>query len=45
LPRTANFPSPPSEPRFFESSHIAIRKDTEALLRLMNSTGRLVVHS
>ena len=26
-----------------ESSHIAIRKDAEAVLRLMNSTGRLVV--
>ena len=28
---------------FSESSHIAIRKDREAVLRLMNSTGRLVV--
>ena len=26
-----------------ESSYIAIRKDREAVLRLMNSTGRLVV--
>ena len=29
---------------FSESSHIAIRKDAEAVLRLMNSTGRLVVN-
>ena len=28
---------------FSDSSHIAIRKDAEAVLRLMNSTGRLVV--
>ena len=27
---------------FLETSHIAIRKDAEAVLRLMNSTGRLV---
>jgi hypothetical protein len=26
---------------FSESSHIAIRKDAEAVLRLLNSTGRL----
>ena len=29
---------------FSESSHIAIRKDAEAVLRLMNSTGRLAVN-
>jgi len=27
---------------FLETSHIAIRKDAEAVLRLMNSAGRLV---
>jgi len=43
LPRTANFPSP--FPRNL-GSHIAICKDdAEAVLRLMNSTGRLVVPS
>ena len=29
---------------FSDRSHTAIRKDAEAVLRLMNSTGRLVVN-
>ena len=44
-PVREGLPTKPEVIRPLESSHNAIRRDAEAVLRLMNSAGRLVVNS